>query len=67
LTGYQTIVNLIRNTKTRTGLSVRCRLETNKYDLGVRITDEQILEIKLRGYRFHKCWNYTLLSSVLNV
>jgi hypothetical protein len=45
LTGYQTMVDLIRNTKTRTGLSVRCRLDTNKCDLGVRITDEQMTEI----------------------
>ncbi|MDR1220253.1 MAG: hypothetical protein LBK73_11695 [Treponema sp.] len=48
LTDCQTIVDLIRNTRTRTGLSVRCQLNTDKYDLGVRITDEQILRIKLR-------------------
>jgi hypothetical protein len=67
LTDYQTIVDLIRNTKTRTGLSVQCQLDTNKYDSGVQITDEQMLEIKLRGDKFHKDWNYTLQSSVLNM
>jgi hypothetical protein len=64
LTGYQTLVDLIRNTKTRTGLSVQCRLDMNRYDLGVRITDEQMSEIKLRRDRFHKDWNYTLQPSV---
>jgi hypothetical protein len=64
LTGYQTLVDLIRNTKTRTGLSGRCRLDMNKYDSGVRITDEQMSEIKLRRDRFHKDWNYTLQPSV---
>ena len=67
LTDYQTIVDLISNTKTRTGLSVKCQLDTNKYDLGVRISDEQMLEIKLRGNKFHKDWNYTLKSPVNNM
>jgi hypothetical protein len=67
LTDYQTIVDLIRNTRTRTGLSVQCQLDTNKYDLGIRITDEQMLEIKLRGYKFHKDWNYSLQPSVHNM
>jgi hypothetical protein len=47
LTDYQTIVDLIRNTRTRTGLSVQCQLDTNEYELGVHITDEQMSEIKL--------------------
>jgi hypothetical protein len=67
LTDYQTVVDLIRNTKTRTGLSVQCQLDTNKYDLGVHITDEQMSEIKLRGFKFHKDWNYTLHPSVRNM
>jgi hypothetical protein len=67
LTDYQTIVDLIRNIRTRTGLSVRCQLDTNKYDLGVHITDEQMLKIKLRGDKFHKDWNYTLHPSVRNM
>jgi hypothetical protein len=54
LIDYQTIVDLIRNTRTQTGLSVQCQLDTNKYDLGVQITDEQMLQIKLRGDKFHK-------------
>jgi hypothetical protein len=67
LTDYQTIVDLIRNTRTRTGLSVRCELDTNKYDLGVHISDEQMSEIKLRGDKFHKDWNYTLQPSARNM
>jgi hypothetical protein len=45
LTDYQTIVDLIRKTRTRTGLSVQCQLDTNKYDVGVQITDEQMLGV----------------------
>jgi hypothetical protein len=64
LTDYQTIVDLIRNTKTRAGLSVKCLLDTNKYESGVRISDEQTREIELRGNKFHREWNYTLESTV---
>jgi hypothetical protein len=49
LTDYQTVVDLISNTKTRTGLNVKCLLDTNKYDLGVHISDEQMREITLWG------------------
>jgi hypothetical protein len=67
LTDYQTIVELIRNTRTRAGLRVKCLLDTNKYDLGVRISDEQMHDIKLLGNKFHKDWNYTLKPSVNNM
>ena len=60
LTDYQTVVDLISNTKTREGLSVKCQLDMNKYELGVRISDEQMREITLKGDKFHKDWNYTL-------
>jgi hypothetical protein len=67
LTDYQTIVELIRNTKTGTGLSVSCLLDTNKYEPGVRISDKHMLEIKLLGCGFHKDWNYTLTSGTYYV
>jgi hypothetical protein len=67
LTDYQTIVELISNTKTRNGLRVKYLLDTNKYDVGVRISDEQMHEIKLQGDKFHKDWNYTLKPSVNNM
>jgi hypothetical protein len=35
--------------------------------LGVRITDEQMSEIKLKGDKFHKDWNYTLQPLVHNM
>jgi hypothetical protein len=67
LTDYQTVVGLISNTKTRTGLSVKCLLDTNKYESGVRISDEQMHEIKLLGDKFHKDWNYTLKPTTNNM
>jgi hypothetical protein len=54
LADYQTLIDLLKNSRTRPGLRVQCQLDMNKYDLGVQITDEQMFEIKLRGYKFHK-------------
>jgi hypothetical protein len=67
LPDYQTIVGLISKTKTRTGLSVRCLLDTNKYDLGVHISDQHMLEIKMGGDTFPKDWKYTLKPSVITI
>jgi hypothetical protein len=64
LTDYQIVVDLINNSKTREGLSVKCVLDMNKYEVGVRISDKQMREIKLLGGRFHKDWNYTLKPPV---
>ncbi|MDR2446905.1 MAG: hypothetical protein LBD58_06390 [Treponema sp.] len=67
LTDCQTIVDLIRNARTRTGLSARRELYADKYGLGVHIADEQMPTIKLRGDKFHKDWNYTLQLSLRNM
>jgi hypothetical protein len=38
---YQTIVNLIANTTTTTGLTVRCELDPNVYPTKIKLTDQQ--------------------------
>lgn len=56
----QTVVELIGNTTTTTGLRVRAQLDTNKYPTGVDITDEELAAIVLKRGRFHGDWNYTI-------
>jgi hypothetical protein len=60
LINYETIVNLIGGTKTRTGLKVKAVLDTNDYDTGIKVSDEQLEEIRLRRHRVHPTWNYTI-------
>ncbi len=60
LTDYQTIVELIAATKTRTGLHVRCELDTNAYPKGVKVTDEEMASLNLTCHSFHREWNYTI-------
>jgi Rhodopirellula transposase DDE domain len=60
LTSYKVIVNLIANTSTTTGLTVRAALDTNAYETGIEVSDEQLARVKLIPAKFHGEWNYTI-------
>ena len=59
---YQTIVNLIANTTTTTGLTVRCELDPNLYPTKIKITDQQKKTIPFTRHLFHGDWNYTITT-----
>jgi transposase len=61
---YQTIVNLIANTTTATGLTVRCELDPNLYPTKIKLTDQQKESIPLTRHLFHGDWNYTITSRI---
>jgi transposase len=60
LTSLAVIVNLIAGTKTKSGLRVRCELDTGRYPKGQKISDEQMAEMSIKLDKFHGDWNYTL-------
>lgn len=60
LADYATVVNLISNTTTTTGLKVACRLDRRRYPVGRKISDEEWATINLRRDEFHGDWNYTI-------
>jgi hypothetical protein len=60
LTSYQVIVNLIANTTTKTGLTVRAVLDTNEYETGIAVSDEQLAGVEITPAKFHGEWNYTI-------
>ena len=60
LINYETIINLIGGTKMRTGLKVKAVLDTNQYEIGIKVSDEQLEGIRLRRHRVHPAWNYTI-------
>ena len=57
---HATIVSLISNTRTSTGLKVRCRLDKGVYPTKVLISDEQMATLNLVRDDFHGDWNYTI-------
>ena len=60
LVSYRVIVDLIGATTTRTGLSVRCELDPNRYPKGVTVSDAEMAELNIARDEFHGEWNYTL-------
>jgi transposase len=60
LVSHEVMVNLIASTTTRTGLTVRCELDTNKYPKGIRITDKELHQVNISRDQFHGEWNYTI-------
>jgi hypothetical protein len=60
LINYETVVNLIGATKTKSGLRVKAVLDTNEYETGVKVTKSQMAELCIRRHKTHPDWNYTL-------
>ena len=60
LVSYEAVVNLIGNTKTRTGLKVKAMLDKNSYETGQKVSNEEMQELRLKIHPFHGNWNYTL-------
>ena len=60
LESLEVIVNLIANTTTRTGLTVKAALDTNAYPTKIKVTDEQLARVCLKRHDFHGEWNYTV-------
>jgi hypothetical protein len=58
------IVNLIGNTKTRTGLTIKAELDERLYPTGIKISDEALAAVHIKRDRFHGDWNYTILPRV---
>jgi hypothetical protein len=60
LVSHQAIVNLIAGTTTETGLVVRAALDTTAYPRGIKVSDEELAQVKLTPAKFHGEWNYSI-------
>ena len=63
LVSYRVIVGLISSTTTKTGLTVRCELDTNSYPKGIVVSDQEMAGINITRDAFHGEWNYTIHHS----
>ena len=57
---FETVVNLIGNTRTTKGLRVKAKLDTKSYPTGIEITKKQMATLSLHPSDFHGEWNYEL-------
>jgi hypothetical protein len=60
LVTHQVIVNLIAATTTKTGLTVRSRLDDRIYPKGRKVSDKQLALVNLEPNSFHGEWNYKI-------
>jgi hypothetical protein len=60
LVSLQSIVSLIASTTTKTGLTVQAALDTNVYETGIKVSDEEMARLRLIPCGFHGEWNYTI-------
>lgn len=60
LTAYEVVLECIRHTTTKTGLKIQAVLDTNEYETGKKLSDEQLKNIHIIRDEFHGEWNYTI-------
>jgi hypothetical protein len=60
LTSRSAVVELIASTTTKTGLKVRCELDTRAYAKGIKVSDDEMATLNIRGDTFHPEWNYSI-------
>jgi len=60
LTTYEVIVNLIANTTTSAGLTVRAALDSHSYETGIAVSPEELQHLSITPAKFHGEWNYSI-------
>jgi hypothetical protein len=55
-----TVVNLIGNTTTKTGLKIQAQLDENIYQKGIKVSDQELAQVHLQREKFHGEWNYII-------
>ena len=60
LVTLQTVVELIGNTTTATGLTVKVVVDKNTYEIGRKISNDDFAKINIEKNVFHGEWNYVI-------
>jgi len=60
LVDVETTIRLISSTTTEKGLSVKCELDENEYETGIKISDEELDKIDIEKIEPFGTWNYII-------
>jgi Rhodopirellula transposase DDE domain len=63
---WEIIVSLIGGTRTKTGLKIYAKLDTRSYATGVKVSKQEMSEIRLRRHRVFSEFNYTVLPRAIS-
>ena len=66
LVSFEVIVSLIAATTTANGLTVHSELDTNTYPPGIKVSDKEFAQVRLRRDKFHGEWNYEIRPTSFN-
>jgi transposase len=61
LIDFRTVVDLIASTTTKTGLSVKVRLDKKNYKKGIKVPAKEVERLNILRHKFHGEWNYTII------
>jgi hypothetical protein len=65
LIDLQTVVELIGNTRTTSGLAIKTKIDEKVYEKGRKISKDQFKMIHIVPSDFHPEWNYTIKPNSL--
>ena len=54
------VIELIANTTTKTGLKIRCELDSNIYPKGIKVSDAEMATLNMTREPVHPEWNYSI-------
>ena len=60
LLSREVVVNLIGATTTHQGLKITAGLDENKYEAGIKVTDQEMASLSIIPDSFHGEWNYRI-------
>lgn len=60
LESLEVIVNLIANTTTLKGLTIKAKADKNQYEKGLKVADDEMEKINLTNKEFRGDWNYKI-------
>ena len=60
LVNYETIINLIEGTTTKTGLKIKAKIDRKIYELGKKILERYLKKINVKEHQTNPKWNYTI-------
>jgi len=61
LVSLEVVISLIGAVTTRKGLKIRAALDPAKYDLGKKVSDKDLAEVRIEQSEFQGAWNYSIL------
>ena len=60
LISYEVIINLIKGTKTKSGLRILAKMDKQKYEKGRKISEEEFDKIAITLHNTNPNWNYSI-------